>query len=410
MIPRLQKPEMQVALLSFFDGIQAVVLITLLPFLLFVNTFSNSSSLSLASPLGIGYLLSVAGTFAVGYGVDRWDPIRVLLLSQGFQFFILLILLGSALQGRSVQTAFTATLALVFSRSLGPAKDKIRTLVIRPERRRHVNSEIRRYFLVVTHLFGLFSTVCLSVLPVSKWPLMLIVALSAVAGSVVVTLFLRPICNSRNFSFTGNRETPSPTRIRPVLFMLVIPIGLSLTAGLPSVGFSAWLAATRTYQPWMVGVVGTILVALDFLFLKAITQLIETGRLNMSRLHRIGGVLVSSSCCLTYAALQFPPGLIQLLVLSAGFVCVAFCVSISSLISMEIQYGFGEERTRGRIASLTRVSVTIGYGVTSWLSPAIFFQNLIVFFALFFAGALLTLIPRRYCLYSDDVSKFAGSD
>lgn len=396
---RIQKAELLVGFLSFLDGVQAIVLVTLLPFLLFVNSAPSSNSLVLASPLGIGFLFSVAGTFLIGYIADLVNPIKVLLLSQILQFFILITLLIWALQGQSMQTAFGATLVLIFSRSFGPAKDKVRAIVILPERRRSINSTIRRYFLIINHLTALSCTLALSTLAVSKWPLLLIIAICAVIGSFIIVLFLKPIYLAGNQLSFEKSQTTNRFQIAPILIMLLIPIGLSLNAGIPSVGFSAWLAATHFYQPWIAGVVGTILVAFDFVFLKIITRFIDTGQLKMSWLHRIGGILLITSCCLINAALYFPTGFNQLLVLSLAFVCVTFCTSISSLIALEIQYGFGQEQTRGRIASLTRISVTIGYAVTTWISPSIYFQNLFVFMLLLFAGIFLVFIPSRYCLY-----------
>lgn len=387
--------EGSIAALVMLDGAQATALVVVIPFTIFGNSFATAGWALGAVPIATGFALGMLGTLLVGRMADSRPAIGLLQSLQIAQAVLVAGVMVSAVARHLVALSLFTVLALAVSRSVGPAKDKIRSEFIGEERRTLFNAQVRRYFLVVNEIVGAVCTVTISILPPRLWPLLLVISLICIAASLVVASSLRPKMTLRTSPSTDVPEQLSASsRRRLGIGLVVVGVG-SLTAALPGVGLSAWIAAAPAYGPWLVTVVGLSALAVDFFFIRLIGSTLAKRPSLWPAVHRLGGALVICATVGTAAALGVTSGAAQIALFLFAMICASLAYSVSAMLAMEIQFGFGSRATRGRIASYTRLSAAGGLAVSSWLAPGVFLGGWVPVAALASVGLLLCLLPRR---------------
>lgn len=377
--------ERRIVALFLADGIQVSALLTTVPFMAFAGTDLTGEGIRAAGPIGAGLLLGAAGTWAMGYLVDRFRP---LLLLQTLQFTQLIATAAAfiAATTNSRGLPLAVCLAIGLARSSGPAKDKIRSGLIHPKRRTRVNAYIRSWFLVCNELTVAVVTIAMSLLPSRLWHLPLLITLAGIAASMAVAWPLR-------LSARARPSRGRPIQLRRLVGALAIIGALGLGAGLPTVGLAAWIAQTGAYPPWLVSVVGVASVLIDFVFIRLLGSLLERRVQLWARMHRAGALLLIVSLLGTWSAARYVAGTAQLALLIFSLICSALAFSVAVMIGMEVQYGFGPQASRGRVSSLTRLASLVGSAASAMLAPGIFLGAGHSFLITLFLAAALLLVP-----------------
>ncbi|MBT1631454.1 hypothetical protein [Curtobacterium flaccumfaciens] len=363
--------ERHVAALVLLDGAQLAALLTILPFLLFTGT--TASGAAGAAPLAVGLAMGVVGTLAVGRLSDKVSPYGLLQSMQGLQIVVYALTLAAASTKSMVLLAVSAAASVALARSVGPAKDKIRAEHIGPDRRTSFNATTRRWFLVVNQVAVAVCTVGLTALPRLAWPLSLTLVIAVNLASLLMTQSLR----RRQPGSTGNPAAHRPERLNSQQRLLLVwglaLIGvLGLGSALPTVGLTAWITRTHGYPPWIVSAVGVVVLAADFWFIKWVSEFVTSHPRWWATIHRFGSILLIAALATTVAGTQSRSSPVALSLIVLGMVLSALALSVSTLLAMEIQYGFGSPATRGWVASLTRTGSIAGTAAATALAPGIF--------------------------------------
>ncbi|UCR89398.1 hypothetical protein [Mycetocola spongiae] len=375
------------------DGIQSTALILLFPFLIFGRAGDPPNGVFGAAPIAAGLALGILGTLLVGRLVDRHVAPGVLQLLQISQAACILGLILGALCGQFLLLNVMGMLAVALARSVGPAKDRIRAEFIGPERRTLFNAEVRRYFLLVNEAVAALCTLTLSVIPARYWSLPLLLSLACIAASVAVASSLAAQAAPRGTGPIAAGEK-LPRSVRSPLAVGLIVVGLlGLASALPTVGLAAWLSASHRYGPWLITVAGLVSLGCDFFFIRFLGLTLVKRPDRWRRIHRLGGLLMIGAALGTAAAVNSGHAGAQVALLLLAMLCATLAYSVSTMLAMEIQFGFGSAAARGRIASYTRVSSVAAMALASWLAPGVFLANWVCLVAILAAGVALCVVP-----------------
>ena len=386
------KDERRVFALTLTDGAQAVVLLTLLPFILLrhVATTPSMGTTGLGA-LSAGFFLGIAGTLLCGRAADRWSAYAVLQLLQLLQIVTSVGLVLNLIQNRQVLSTFLVAIGIGLLRSSGPAKDKIRALHIPRDQRTQFNALVRRWFLVVNQTLVVVLTVIISILPEEFWPHVLLTSTLLVSASIVLTRSL----SGGTTTSALNQDAPSARLSRPhagrlsLAFLVIVILGLGIA--IPTIGLTTWISL-HSIPPWVLSAYGLYLVAFDFWFIKLLGSTLSGRPTLWGRAIQWGAVALLVGVVSSWLVGQLTPGWPAYILLLVVGPTVTAAASISVMFAMEIQYGFGEDSLRGRIASYTRICSAVGTAVASFIAPAIFLHEVVITTAtLFAAGAALFL-------------------
>jgi len=387
--------ERHVAALVLLDGAQLAALLTILPFLLFTGT--TASGTAAAAPLAVGLAIGVVGTLAVGRLSDKVSPYGLLQSMQSLQIVVYALTLAAASTKSMLLLAVSAAASVALARSVGPAKDKIRAEHIGPDRRTSFNATTRRWFLVVNQVAVAVCTVGLTALPRLAWPLSLTLVIAVNLTSLLMTQSLR---RRQPSSTDGPSAHLRPERLnsqqRLLLAWGLALIGvLGLGSALPTVGLTAWITRTQAYPPWIISAVGVVVLAADFWFIKWISEFVTSRPRWWATIHRFGSILLIAAVAMTVAGTQSRSTPVALSLIVLGMVLSALALSVSTLLAMEIQYGFGSPTTRGWVASLTRTGSIAGTAAATALAPGIFFTTWPIITCVTILAVATLLVPSR---------------
>lgn len=387
--------EKSIAALVMLDGVQATILIVVLPFTIFGSAHDLASGIVGVTPVGAGFALGILGTFIVGRQVDNRSALTTLQFLQVFQALCVIGTVVSALSEHFLVLGLCGMLALATSRSVGPAKDKRRSGFISPERRTTFNAQVRRYFLVANEAVGALCTITMSVIPSRFWPLLLLISLFCVSASTTVAGSLKKESVLKNVESAAlPQEIEEGMRPQLAIGLLVVGL-LGITSTLPTVGLSAWISTSHVYGPWFVTVVGLVKLVVDFFFIRFLSTSLEKRPKLWQVLHRFGGVLVICSVLGTTVAVSAERFVVQVPIILIAMVCSTLAYSVSTVLAMEVQFGFGSQEVRGRIASYTRLSSVAALALASWMAPGVFLGSWATVVAMSIVGAALCMLPGR---------------
>ncbi|QDZ41969.1 hypothetical protein [Corynebacterium sp. sy039] len=392
---RNQSREISIASLVLLDGIQTTVLIIVLPFVIFGSTHSLELWFLGVTPISAGFALGILGALLVGRQVDRRSALTVLQVLQVFQALFLVGTIVSALAGHFFALALFGMLALAFSRSVGPAKDKIRSEYISSGRRTLFNGQIRRYFLVANEIAGALCTITMTIIPSHYWPLLFLVSFVCTVTSISVAVSLKTKSTQQVMARSSMPQKIGKNVRLPLVMGLVVVGILGLSSALPTIGLSAWISTRDVFGPWLVTVVGLIDLTVDFFFIRLLSTTLEKRPELWKIIHRVGGTLMIFAILGTTVAVNTKEHILQLAILLFSMVCATLVFSISAMLAMEIQFGFGAQENRGRIASYTRLSSAVAMTIAAWLTPGVFLGNWMTVTILTLTGVVLFLLPSK---------------
>lgn len=380
------RDERKILALTLTDGGQAVVLLTLLPFILLrVVSIEPAEGIAGVGPLSAGFLLGIVGTIAIGRMADKWSPYTVLQILQFFQVLLSIGLVLCFLRNLEVVSTFLVALCIGLLRSSGPAKDKIRSIHIPRGRRTSFNALVRRWFLVVNQALIVALTVVISFLPPFLWPILLLVSTLLVCCSALLTRSLSARGGVRSSDQENVYTHLSGTQARELSLLFLVIIILSLGVAIPTIGLTAWISLHRI-PPWVLSVFGLYIVVYDFWFIKLLGAKLS----NQPQLWGIAIKLGAGSLILgvvaSWAIGPLEAGWLASILLIVLGPAVATSSSIATMFAMEVQHGFATDSLRGRISSYTRISSAVGTAVASIVAPAIFLNEVGII-----AGVLLSV-------------------
>lgn len=398
-----QAESRSVAGLVLLDGIQVAVLLTVLPFMLISGEEGPSGSMAEISPLGIGIALGIGGTLVIGRVVDRINPYAVLQGIQALQIFLLLCVIAFSLFGWKELVPLSVVCAVTVARSSGPAKDKIRAFHIDSARRVTFNSFVRRWFLVIGQVVIVVITLLLSNMPRPYWPTLLFLSIAAIVASIFLTIQLQKL--ARAGGPTPSRQPGALVKPRrgPLLLALSVITCLGIGAALPTVGLTAWIAHYG-YPIWILGAFGVYIVFVDFWFTKALGHYLDAHPEKWASAHRVGAIILLVGLCGVWIS-----GLIEntqgsLLALGISLTISTLAYSMSVMLAMEVQFGYGDHASRGAVASYTRSAAVAGSAIAATIAPALILGGGVITTLAIAASVLVLLVPRSsmsQCLGAD---------
>lgn len=373
--------EKKIAALFLIDGMQLTALLTIIPFILFGSEQIGSIALSSSVAISGGIFIGSIGTLVVGHLSDSYSATRILQTIQIWQALTILALCFFINSDKRFLSMLFAAISIVLSRSSGPAKDKLRSVIVRPSIRQDYNVKIRQAFLFLNQFTLLGLTLTFSLIDSRHWAITLVLVLlfSFISICLVNSLqneFQTMPKKASCLNPCGN--TCDGTGLNKIVTPLVGVFILSLLTSFPTVGLAVWIQKYKIAIPLLAGIIGTISTIVDIYIINKINVLLKNNRSLWGKLFQIGGLLSLLCVTLTIVSFKLPGVYSASAIILLAVVCSSIGNSIAVMISMEIQYGFGSHVARGRISSFTRTTTSVAGSLSAYLTTGIFLYNWII--------------------------------